>query len=683
MIKMKKAIGLACFFILCLMIGNFAEVNSYAASGKKTDGSANTSGSTVKYSFDKKSGVLTISGKGEMPAEMTFHDDKNIKKVVIKKGVTSVSDYAFLNCSNLKKLKLPDGLVSIGVKSFLGTNIKKLKIPASVKKIGQQAFWNCKRLKWITMPGDFEFVYEENEPDEWIERLVTSKQFGSFAPKKITFTTPLDIKNVSLLSAKYLVVSADDPLYTSIDGVICSKDGKALVRIPSELKKYRVPEGVEKVYVNAWHYVYYLSDEEDQDCVRLEKLYFPKGKVSVEKKSDPDERFYLDPFDVMVIAKGTELDGRSIEMLTQYCFNPFIEEHKQNPTKWFTDCFSELVTLRDNGCMVTKDGMVIRYFGNGGEVELDDSITGIGSYAFDFWSIPRNYSNDWPNDPSLITGINIPGSVTYIGEYAFGDQQKLESVTIPASIKEVGRCVFGGTGLEKIIFEDGIEEIPATICANCGSLETVGIPSSVKKIGDGAFLNCFKFDIDGYSGFENLPELTEIGDSAFKDCKMKKFVIPERITKIGYGAFALTGDFGRTPEEAEILVMGDTDGYEINFCRGKAIPTYAKGLSQVKLGIGIWTHYDKPDKKGIMMIGSKWSTVGDIDGYEYEASVNEDFSGSEKLDTTETEGKVYVNTGSAKVVNLYARVRAYKVTDDKGTREYSAWSDASQALEYE
>ena len=98
----------------------------------------------------------------------------------------------------------------------------------------------------------------------------------------------------------------------------------------------------------------------------------------------------------------------------------------------------------------------------------------------------------------------------------------------------------------------------------------------------------------------------------------------------------------------------------------RAIPTYAKGLPQVKLGIGIWTHYDKPDKKGIMMIGSKWSTVGDIDGYEYE-----------------TEGKVYVNTGSAKVVNLYARVRAYKVTDDKGTREYSAWSDVSQALEYE
>ena len=66
--------------------------------------------------------------------------------------------------------------------------------------------------------------------------------------------------------------------------------------------------------------------------------------------------------------------------------------------------------------------------------------------------------------------------------------------------------------------------------------------------------------------------------------------------------------------------------------------------------------------------------MGGIDGYEYEASANEDFSDSAKLDTKESDGKVKIDAGSDKVMTLYARVRAYKVIDDKGTRKYTDWS---------
>ena len=150
--------------------------------------------SSVTYSFNNRTGTLTISGKGAMPSEMNFGDDTKIKKVVIKKGVTSVCDYAFTGCSNLKSLSLPEGLVSIGVKSFASTKIKKLVIPASVRRIGQCAFWGGERLKWITMPGDFEFFYEEKEPDEWEFRIVSDYNFSGFAPKKITFMTPRKTK---------------------------------------------------------------------------------------------------------------------------------------------------------------------------------------------------------------------------------------------------------------------------------------------------------------------------------------------------------------------------------------------------------------------------------------------------------------------------------------------------------
>lgn len=661
----RKKLLLACAFMVCLSLCVLLS-KGYTVKAEASVTKTSASGSKVTSSFNKKTGILTISGKGDMPADMQFGNNKKIKKVVIEEGVTSVCDYAFLGCTKLKAVALPDGLLSIGVKSFENTNIKKITIPSSVRKIGQCAFWGCKRLKWITMPGDYEFEYEKNEPDEWMYRIVSER----YAPKKITFTTPLNIDNVSALSAKYLVVSKDDPLYSSINGVVYSKDGKKLIRIPSERTSYRVPDGVEKIYINSFHYTWYMADEEAQFGSRLKKLYMPKGKCEI-----VEENCYIEPQAVQIIAKRTELTGRDIELLTKYCFNPYIEEYKENPTKWFTTGFKGYVKLLDNWCMVTNDGLILRYFGDGGDVDLDSSITGICSNAFDYFGIPRKYD---PNaQTGKITAINIPDSVTYIGEYAFSNQDKLESITIPATVKEFGDYALAYSGIKEIVFEEGIKEIPKGICYSCGLLEKVVLPKSLKKIGGAAFKYCTAFNIDVYSGLDALPNLTEIGETAFYNCKMKKFVIPEQITKIGAAAFFLNGDFGRDPEEAEIIVMGDVSKYAADFCSGKAIPTFTKGIAGVNLGIQPWAYSNGPDKDGKYMIGGSWQTIGGIDGYEYEASVNEDFSNSVKIETTNSRDKVYVSAGKNKVTTLYARVRAYIVIDDKGTREYTDWSSIS------
>ena len=102
-----------------------------------------------------------------------------------------------------------------------------------------------------------------------------------------------------------------------------------------------------------------------------------------------------------------------------------------------------------------------------------------------------------------------------------------------------------------------------------------------------------------------------------------------------------------------------------------------QGIGKVKIGIHVWMYSNEPDESGKMLIGCKWNAIGGIDGYEYEAQVNEDFTDSEKTETTDTKGKVYVNVGSSKVTKLYARVRAYKIIDDKGTREYSEWNNVT------
>ena len=661
----RKNIGLLCAVLMFMCIGICAYHTVFSdAAEKPAEISQGENITRVRAKFDENSGILTISGKGDMPKDMTFGGNKEIRKVIVKKGVTSVSDWAFFDCNNIKNIELPEGLQKIGVDSFGKTGIKNLVVPSSVKVIGQCAFWGCKDLETITMPGDFKLQYNEDDPDESEFRLVSTYEWSGFAPKKITFTTPLNIDNISALSATDFVVSDDDPLYSSRDGAIYSKDGTALVRIPSERTEFRVPDGVDTVYINSFHYSFYMED--DEFCVRLERLYLPKGKCTVAKKMTEDEDFNLESHYIQIIADGTELSGRAIELLEQYAGRLYDEA--ENSKDWYLTGFGELVSLREDGCLVSNDGIVLKYFGNGGKVKLGKDIKGIAREAFMF---------------STITGVKIPESVKYIGERAFYNTRDLKSVKIPKSVTEWGSdetysYVFSGSGLKKIVFEDGIEEIPDSICSGCNKLKIVVFPKTLKKIGSNAFGYCISLNIDKFSGFEDLPNLTSIGSGAFENCKMKKFVIPEQITEIGYHAFNLDRE---NAKKAKLIVKGYTDGYDDSFWGGKAVPVFKKGFSQAKCGLKWNSYLGRPDENGILWIRCYWNSLKGADGYELEVSIHEDFSGSEKKEIIGTDARMEIRSDKTDPEAIYARVRAFRNVDEEESREYSGWSTIVCPLE--
>ena len=69
-------------------------------------------------------GTLTVSIKGDMsnydegetPWDLQRDD---IKKIVIKEGVTRIGDLAFGGCRNLTSVEIPNTVKSIGVRAFL------------------------------------------------------------------------------------------------------------------------------------------------------------------------------------------------------------------------------------------------------------------------------------------------------------------------------------------------------------------------------------------------------------------------------------------------------------------------------------------------------------------------------------------------------------------------------------
>lgn len=108
--------------------------------------------------------TLTIKGSGNM--ENYDHNSsyyapwmwKTVTQVKFEGSVTSIGNYAFLDCPNLTSITIPDSVVSIGAFAFCNcSNLENVVMPndsnSSLKSIGADAFNQCPKLKSITIPS--------------------------------------------------------------------------------------------------------------------------------------------------------------------------------------------------------------------------------------------------------------------------------------------------------------------------------------------------------------------------------------------------------------------------------------------------------------------------------------------------------------------------------------------------
>ena len=140
------------------------------------------------------------------------------------------------------------------------------------------------------------------------------------------------------------------------------------------------------------------------------------------------------------------------------------------------------------------------------EVEIPDTVTEIGDYAF------HNFRK--------VKKINIPNSVTSIGECAFYWCDSIISITIPDSVISIGNRAFEScNSLTSITIPNSVTSIEGRAFFYCSSLTSITIPNSVTSIGDCAFSDCSSLtsitipdsvtSIESYA-FENCSSLTNI-----------------------------------------------------------------------------------------------------------------------------------------------------------------------------
>ena len=106
-------------------------------------------GKNVKWSYDKKTKTVTISGKGAM-----YHyngtsngefappwSELDVRKAVVKSGVTTIGARAFAYCPKLTTITLPSTVTTLGAEVFYDSaKIGTVTLPKSLKTVSKTTF---------------------------------------------------------------------------------------------------------------------------------------------------------------------------------------------------------------------------------------------------------------------------------------------------------------------------------------------------------------------------------------------------------------------------------------------------------------------------------------------------------------------------------------------------------------
>lgn len=183
---MKKRIVsffIAFVFIFTTVFGSAVIVKA-ATSGR--------CGTNAKYSYDKDTKTLTISGSGATKdyfgavlSRAPWYDYMSeITTVVVEEGITQLGNYNFYECTSLTSVSLPNSLTKIKNTFNSCTALKSVVIPDGVTTIGTYAFDGCSKLSSVTIGNSVEEI-----------------QLNAFNNTAITnITLPESVKSVGLFA---------------------------------------------------------------------------------------------------------------------------------------------------------------------------------------------------------------------------------------------------------------------------------------------------------------------------------------------------------------------------------------------------------------------------------------------------------------------------------------------------
>lgn len=408
---------------------------------------------------------------------------------------------------------IPAGTVSIGVDAFgYNEHLTRLTIPEGITELAESTLWGLSNLKDIVLPASLVRIGNNTLP-------------GGGALERIA-------------------VAQSNPFFQSLDGVLFSKDGKTLVFFPSgrggdydiplgttavmgyafgantALISLTVPEGITELPEGAFLQLSGLTQLSLPASLRAMSQMALPGHGALEKITVADGNENYQTYDGVLFSR----DGKTLLRFPAGRIGTY-------------EIPPGTIILADNsfdGCdtltgITVPDGVsaLPKYIFSGcvglEEIHLPATITEIGEYALPGYGAIRRVEVKEGNrryrsvDGVLFEGeeliyyplchgqsYDVPAGTVSIRNGAFSNNEMLETVSIPRSVKEIGEETF----------------------YRCASLARVSLPITLTRIGRSAFANCIAL-----SGIVLPPSLAKLEDMAFYNCpSLSQIRVPDGIT---------------------------------------------------------------------------------------------------------------------------------------------------------
>ena len=479
--------------------------------------------------------VITKAKQAKVTAKETGNYSGNIiiPDSIIHNGitysVTSIGDYAFISCTGLTSIEIPNSVTSIGGYAFFSCiGLKSIVIPNSVTSIGSAAFYNTawynNQPDGVVYAGSVLYEYKGTMPENTsiVVREGTAG-IGDDAFRGCSGLTSIEIPNS--------VTSIGNEAFYNCSGLTSVEIGNSVTSIGNEafynctgLTSIEIPNSVTSIGYAAFEGCRRLQEVHISDVgawcnitfgsASANPLYYARALYLNDKLV---ERLVI-PNEVTSISANafnncsnisTIIIGENVTEIGENAFRgcyidtvinlselPISRGDAYGYVAYYADRVINANEYERVGDFLFGNGNTLTaYIGNDTEIVLPDNYPG-GDYQID------NYAF---RDNTTITSITIPACVTGVMYDAFSYCSALKDVHI-SDISAWCRISFGssrgnpmyiadnlylnGELVTDLVIPDDITDIKSYAFSGCNSLESVTINDNVSYIGEDAFSSC-------------------------------------------------------------------------------------------------------------------------------------------------------------------------------------------------
>ncbi len=487
-------------------------------------------------------GVTTIGARA-------FYECSKLTSLTIPASVTSIGERAFQYCSGLAAVNFEENsqLKSIGNQAFAScVSLASMTLPTGVLSIGEEAFLNCCDLTVMTVPGSVTSIgvgaFEECHKLLEVYNLSSANTEGSYLTEyaKCVHTSMSEESHVFAENDYLFYVNGEARYlvgYTGTDTVLtlptsCRSNDYAIYKYAfigcDSITAVSIPEGVTGI-----------GNSTFVGCRKLAAVTIPASVISIGE-------FAFSGCDSLATVKlGASSQLTEIgQQAFAHCSALLSITIPANVTSIGNAAFSgcrmllevyNFSTASTENTNLTEKAKCIHTSTS----EASHFFTDANGYVFYERYSDRYLMGYTGTATVLVLPESCHGSDYKIHRYAFASRKDLTSVSVPASVTEIGDWAFYHCdALATVNFAENsrLAKIDENAFSQCGSLASIAIPASVASIGESAFSYCHSLREVHF--VENNNQLTSIGEDVFNQCTgLVSVTIPVGVTSIARRAF--------------------------------------------------------------------------------------------------------------------------------------------------